>query len=176
MPTPDEFELDTVDEEDVNTDSYDDMMDTEGVPYDEVFAAGPRGAREAVLREDIPEPGEVRDRYWDALDDMLSTEKQRLEGEYTLKEFLIHDADPATKALVVASAGVDSLGKMVEDAEAEDGGEKEGLAAVLGLRAANMGGAKALKRRYSTYVEKETKRYQAALDHLEQYRSPDEDA
>lgn len=167
MPAPDEFDLDPVDEEDWDSDSYDDLMDTEGVPYDEVFAAGPRGAREAVLRETIPEPDEVRDRYWDALDDMLADEQERLEkGEYTFEEYLRNHADPKTKAALIAAAGVDGLATLVEDAEDEE----NSAATSAILRALGVGGGKGLKRRYRSFVKDETVRYEQAREHLAEYR------
>lgn len=179
MPTPDEFDLAPVDEEDWNSDSYDDMMEMEGVPYDEVFAAGPRGAREKLLRGNVPDPDEVEDRYWDTLDDMMAREKQRLEEDYTLEEYVRNDIDIPTKTALLASAAVDSLNKMVEDAaedaETEDAKANSAVASRI-LRAANVGGATTVKQRYRRFVKKETERYQVARDHLEQYRSADDNA
>lgn len=174
MPAPDEFDLDPVDEEDWDSGSYDDMMETEGVPYDEVFAAGPRGAREAVLHGNIPEPDEVRDRYWDALDDMLADEKERLEkGEYTLEEYLRNDTDLATELGMLGSAALSGLANIVEDAEDEEGADGNNAAASAILRALGVGGGKGLKRRYRSFVKDETARYEQARQQLAEYRPDD---
>lgn len=176
MPVRDEFDLDPVDEDERDRTSYEDLVEEHGVPYDEVFAAGPDGAREAVLRGDVPDQDEVRDSYWNALDEFLAEEQQRLQEDYTIREYLRHDADPATKLALLASAGVDSLREVVEGTEAEDVDEDDRLLAALGLRAANVGGVKGVRLRYRRHIRKETERYQEARDRIATYRPEPDDA